>query len=289
MTELLSTLEEKRIEQNAEAEKHRRVRDELNDQTRQWVEKRDRLNAMVREKIDEANLHRENRDKLNSEVREMKAQRDHWNRSVSELSEKLIQLKREKMPQGTLPLRKNKAQLRALEKKHMTSVLSPDKERALVEAIGELSMKIKAMEKEYEQFEEIRQLEKQLKDAKKNAEQSHKKVGELAEKAQQEHDAMLKLFDEADVLRKEADQAQEKFIETKLKADEEHRKHIEHIRQVHDYDKIISGMRQKLRKSKKEKDDDSARKEAAEIFDKFKSGEKLSTEDLMILQKSGYL
>jgi uncharacterized coiled-coil DUF342 family protein len=75
----------------------------------------------------------------------------------------------------------------------------------------------------------------------------------------------------------------------KLKADEEHRKHIEHIRQVHDYDKIISGMQQKLRKSKKEKDEDSARKEAAEIFDRFKAGEKLSTEDLMILQKSGYL
>ncbi len=30
-------------------------------------------------------------------------------------------------------------------------------------------------------------------------------------------------------------------------------------------------------------------KESEEIFDKFKKGEKLSTEDLMTLQKSGYL
>jgi uncharacterized coiled-coil DUF342 family protein len=32
-----------------------------------------------------------------------------------------------------------------------------------------------------------------------------------------------------------------------------------------------------------------AKKEAEQIFEKFKKGEKLSTEDLLTLQKSGYL
>ena len=108
-------------------------------------------------------------------------------------------------------------------------------------------------------------------------------------KAQAEHDAMLKLYEEADKLRKDADDAQEKFIEAKLTADEEHREHIEHIRQVHDFDKIISGIRDRTRKARKEKDDSTAKREAEEIFDKFKSGEKLSTEDIMVLQKSGYM
>ena len=288
-TELIPELEEKRSRHNSDAERHKRQRDDLNEKTREWADRRDELNAQVRKLIEEANAKREMRDKLNAEVKQVKASRDEWNQKFNELSEKVIDLKREKMPKSGQSIKKFKAELRALEKKHMTSVLNPSKERALVEEIGALSSKVKAMEKEMEQFTEVKVAEKEAREAKDNAESFHRQVSELAEKAQSEHDSMLKLYEEADTLRKEADAAQEKFIETKLAADEEHRQHIEHIRQVHDFDKIISGIRDKARRARKEKDEDSAKKEAEEIFDKFKSGEKLSTEDIMILQKSGYM
>jgi uncharacterized coiled-coil DUF342 family protein len=288
-TELIPELEEKRSRHNSDAERHKRQRDELNEKTREWADKRDDLNGQVRKLIEEANAKREMRDKLNAEVKQVKSSRDEWNQKFNELSEKVIVLKREKMPKSGQSIKKFKAELRALEKKHMTSVLNPSKERALVEEIGSLSAKVKAMEKEMEQFTEVKVAEKDARDAKEKAESFHRQVSELAEKAQSEHDAMLKLYEEADKLRKDADAAQEKFIETKLAADEEHRQHIEHIRQVHDFDKIISGIRDRARRARKEKDEDSAKKEAEEIFDKFKSGEKLSTEDIMILQKSGYM
>lgn len=289
MTELVGDLEEKRARHNADAERHKRLRDELNDKTKEWAERRDQLNSEVRKYIEDANARRENRDKLNSEVREAKASRDEWNKKFNELGEKAMALRREKMPKSGLSIRKFKAELRALEKKHMTSVLSSDKEKALMKEMSMLDAKIKEMEREIEQFSEVKNAEKDAREAKDNAENFHRKVSELAEKAQVEHDAMLKLYEEADALRKEADAAQEKFIETKLSADEEHRDHIEHIRQVHDFDKIIAGIRDKTRKTRKEKDDTSAKKEAEEIFEKFRSGEKLSTEDIMILQKSGYM
>ena len=288
-TELIPELEEKRARHNSEAERHKRQRDELNEKTREWADRRDELNAQVRRLIEEANGRREMRDKLNAEVRQVKANRDEWNRKFNEFSDKVLDLKRERMPKSGQSIRKYKAELRALEKRHMTSVMSVEKERALVEEMGELSKKVKAMEMEMEQFTEVKVAEQEAREAKDLAEGYHKQVSELAEKAQAEHDAMLKLYEEADGLRKEADDAQEKFIEAKLSADEEHREHIEHIRQVHDFDKIISGIRDKTRKARKEKDDDSAKREAEEIFDKFKSGEKLSTEDIMVLQKSGYM
>ena len=289
MAELIGELEEKRARHNADAEKHKRLRDELNDKTKEWAERRDELNSQVRKLIEDANVKRENRDKLNSEVREAKAQRDEWNRKFNDLSEKAINLRREKMPKSGLSIRKYKAELRALEKKHMTSVLSAEKEKALMKEMSQLDAKIKEMEKEIEQFSEVKTAEKDAREAKDNAENFHRKVSDLAEKAQIEHDAMLKLYEEADKLRKEADAAQEKFIETKLSADDEHREHIEHIRQVHDFDKIIAGIRDKGRKARQEKDETSAKKEAEEIFEKFRSGEKLSTEDIMILQKAGYM
>ena len=289
MAELIGELEDKRARHNADAEMHRRLRDELNDKTKEWAERRDDLNSLVRKLIDEANIKRESRDKLNSEVREAKAQRDEWNRKFNDLSDKAINLRREKMPKSGLSIRKFKAELRALEKKHMTSVLSADKEKALMKEMSQLDARIKEIEREIEQFSEVKTAEKETRDAKDNAENFHRKVSESAEKAQIEHDAMLKLYDEADRARKEADSAQEKFIEAKLAADEEHREHIEHIRQVHDFDKIITGIMDKGRKARQEKDDTSARKEADEIYEKFRSGEKLSTEDIMVLQKSGYM
>ncbi|HUV60921.1 MAG TPA: phosphoserine phosphatase [Thermoplasmata archaeon] len=289
MTEMVEELEEKRARQNAEAERRKRLRDELNDKTREWADRRDSLNAQVRKIIDEANTRRESRDKLNAEVRETKAKRDEWNRKFNECSDKVQSLRREKMPQDGMPIRRIRAELRSLEKKHMTSVMTPDKERALVEQISSLSSKLQAMERELEQFTEVRVAEKDAHEAKDHAEEFHLKVAELAEKAQSEHDAMLHLYEQADALRKEADEAQEKFIEAKLSADEEHREHIEHIRQVHDFDKLIAGIRDKSRKAKREKDETVAMREAEDIFERFKNGEKLSTEDIMVLQKSGYM
>ena len=287
--ELIGDLEEKRARHNADAERHKKLRDELNDKTKEWAQRRDELNAQVRKLIDEANQKRESRDALNSQVKEAKAKRDEWNRKFNDLSDKSMVLRREKMPKSGLSIRKHKAELRALEKKHMTSVLSAEKEKALMKEMSTLDGKIKEMEREIEQFVEVKQAEKDAREAKDNAENFHKSVSELAEKAQSEHDSMLKLYEEADKLRKEADGAQDKFIEAKLAADEQHREHIEHIRQVHDFDKIISGIRDKGKKSRTETDDTSTKRQAEEIFEKFKSGEKLSTEDIMVLQKSGYM
>ena len=74
-----------------------------------------------------------------------------------------------------------------------------------------------------------------------------------------------------------------------LMADEEHNQHVECIRQVHEFDKIITGLKQKKVSARKEKEEVSARLTADDIYERFKSGEKLSTEDLMALQKAGYL
>lgn len=289
MTELLDDLEKKRQTSNYEAERHKQSRDQLNEGTKKWVETRDELNTKVRELIEEASKHRENRDQLNSKVKEAKGQRDEWNRKVSELNEKVAQLKKDHMPRDGPPLKRLKKELKSMEFKQMTSVLSPDKERELIDLLSDLQAQIREREKSMEQNSEIKESIRELREARDKAEESHRLVGDLAERAQTEHDSMIELYEKADELRKQADEAQEKFIECKLKADEEHRKHIEFIRQVHDYDKIITGLRQKARKAKKKKEESDAKKEAEEIFEKFKGGEKLSTEDIMALQKSGYL
>jgi uncharacterized coiled-coil DUF342 family protein len=279
---------------NAEAEKHKRLRDDLNDKTKEWVQKRDELNGEVRKLVDEAAKHREERDKLNVEVRAAKVARDEMNNKVNELSKKVTELKKVNQPKEgvqQIPVVKLRKDLKQLEFSYQTQswgIENRDKEKELVEKIKQLDKEIKEREKSLEQNAEVKNAIRDLREAKDAAEGEHRRVGELAERAQTEHDTMIQLYEKADTMRKEADKAQENFLENKAKADDEHRKHIENIRQVHDYDKIITGLRQKAKKAKKKKDDTVAQKEADDIFEKFRKGEKLSTEDLMALQKSSY-
>ena len=287
---MLDELQLKREHENQEAERHRRRRDDLNDKTREWVEKRDALNAQVRALIDEATQHRILRDELNAQVKAAKEERDTWNRRVNDLQDQLSDLKRRKLPRGAIPLGKLQQELKRLEFKQMTSVLSVDKERALIEEIQKLQAEVRRLEKALEENEDVRKMKEELKAARDKAEDAHRRVSELAEKAQAEHDLMTRLYEQSDELRRQADHAQEEFIKTKMLADEEHRKHIEHIRQVHDYDKIIHGIWMKSRGMPAEATVQvEAKREAEEIFERFKKGEKLSTEDLLTLQKSGYL
>ena len=58
---------------------------------------------------------------------------------------------------------------------------------------------------------------------------------------------------------------------------------------VKDFEKIIAGLKQKMSKSKKREEKKEIKKKAEEIYKKFKNGEPLTTEDLMILQKAGLL
>ncbi|MFQ6013239.1 MAG: coiled-coil protein [Thermoplasmata archaeon] len=289
MNELLPDLEAKRDKANIEADRHRHRRDELNSRTKEWIEKRDALNAQVREYVEKAAEHRVERDRLNEAVQQAKAERETWNRKVSELLDELSRLRRRKTPKGAVPLEKLKRDLRGLEFRQQTSVLAVDKERDLIEQIARNRAEIKQREQALEEDEEIRALLAKVKETKEIAENHHQEVTRLADEAQVHHDAMVSLYEEADEARREADQAQEQFIKTKMLADKEHQRHIEFIHEVHDYDKIIHGMRAKARRSRVGKEEVSVKQEAELIYERFKKGEKLSTEDLMVLQKSGYL
>ncbi|MDR2865975.1 MAG: phosphoserine phosphatase [Methanomassiliicoccaceae archaeon] len=294
-SEDLEALEQKRSIMNNDAERHRRLRDDLNKQTKEWVAKRDALNTQVRTLVDDASKQRENRDQLNVKVRESKDLRDEWNKKVGDLNDKVSALKKDKEPvpekkaEGDLPIKQLKKQLRELEFKQQTSSLGKDKENEIVKQISLLARQIEEKERASEQGVEIKELVHQLREAKSQAEVHHRAVAEYAKAAQQAHDDMIALYEQADKLRKEADAAQEKFVECKTQADEEHKKHIEQIESVHKMDKDVTSIKSKKAKDRKKKVDNEFKKEAEDIFERFKAGEKLSTEDLMSLQKSGYL
>jgi uncharacterized coiled-coil DUF342 family protein len=288
--QLIEELLDKKEKLNQQANRQRDLRDRLNDETRKHAQKRDELNGRVRELIEKANQHRAARDERNKKVQEAKKLRDELNRAANEAAEKLNELKRQRSKPGdSLNLQRLKAQVKKLEYDQQTRVLTPKKEKELIDLLSDLNKQIRQKEKEMEGDVGVRDAYLAMKGAKEKAEESHKQVTELANAAQEQHDTMVKLFEEADGIRREADAAQEQFVKAKLEADKVHQEYIAMVNQIRDYEKQVIGLKNKMRADRGQAEVTEGKAEAEEIFEKFKKGEKLSTEDLMALQKAGLL
>ena len=101
---------------------------------------------------------------------------------------------------------------------------------------------------------------------------------------------MLEYFRKTDEIRTAADEAHKKFIQARKSASAKHEDFKMVLSEIHVINKELGNNRSKKRKSTKSESSHNKgsreEKEKAEIiFDKFKNGKKLSTEELLLLQK----
>jgi uncharacterized coiled-coil DUF342 family protein len=289
MTEDLTEVERRLNAFQKEADQLRARRDKLNDQARRHADERDDLNAQVRALVNEANEHKKRRDELNEQVQRSKKLRDDYNKAFEEQQHILEELKRAKLPKGGRSLGFLKRELRRLEFDHQTKVLTPAKEKGLIEEMGRIQQEIRSKERQLDSDPELKASFEAASQAREKAERQHEKVGELAQSAQGEHESMVKLFEQSDGIRKKADGVQEKFVVSKLEADKVHKQYMSIVEQIHAMQEQLGQRRQGAAPGARREDESVSQAKADEIFERFKQGDKLSTEDLMTLQKAGLL
>jgi uncharacterized coiled-coil DUF342 family protein len=278
----IEELEKKRLEANARADGHRAKRDDLNAEVRQLMDKRANLFSELRAKSDDARARREERDRLNEAVREAKRAREEWNGKASALSDKLRELRlAHDGRRGSVSLWRL---LKDLEFKHMTSSLSREAEERLIGEMQRIQKEIKAQEDSFKKNPEVAKVTKDLEEAHELAEKHHKEVEEFAIAAQKNHEEMAKLYEEVDKLRSEMDEVQAKILEIKAASDEAHRAHITAIEEVRDLEKLLFAAKRRV--PGEEAVEEGANMEEG-LFARFKKGGKISTDDLMALQKGG--
>jgi uncharacterized coiled-coil DUF342 family protein len=286
VADALVELERKRAESNARADGHRARRDQLNVEARTWAEKRAAIIDELRAKSGEAQVHRRQRDEFNERVKGEKQLRDEWNRKLQELSDRGQELKRGRVPRpGAIPLWKLRKDLKELEFRHMTSAVTGDQEKRLIAEMQRLEQLIREQDEVMKQDPEINRVLAEITEARREAEAHHAEVGRLAEAAQREHEAMVTLYEEVDELRRQADEVQAKLLEVKAQADDAHRAHIAAIEEVRDLEKMLHAARggralSPLGEAEPPKEED--------FLARLKKGEKVSTEDLLTLQKTGH-
>ncbi|HET6580284.1 MAG TPA: phosphoserine phosphatase [Methanoregula sp.] len=283
---MLNDLMEKRKKILAESEEHKNRRNELNAAASKFARERNTLNNQTREFVEEAQKNKDLRDKSNQDVLDLKAQRNEFNDKANVLFEDIEAFKKE---HGTLKnrgIKELQKQIEYMEYRQQTEVFTTDKERELIEKIKQMMAQVREQEAELEQNKEMRTKITEARDFRKLASDLHAKVTEFAELAQKHHDLMVEFYRKADKSREAADAAHKSFVEAQESADAEHKFFIACQKELRDYDKVISGLRKKTKKVKVTKEQKAVRKEAESLFKNFRAGEKLTTDDILLLQRS---
>ena len=281
-----SELRKIRKEYHQKAEELRVGRDELNLTSQTHASERNDLNVKAKEYMDEVHMYRDRRNGLNVEVGQIRDERNEVTEKVNTLKDNFLSLKRKRFSgQNLPPIARLRKQIQELEIKQMTTPLTTDKERALVEEISSLQNKIKQHDELIETDTEVLDARDTFREAENKRRELSKSMQKSRQEAQTAHHSMKDSLRLNRSTRRKADAAQRAFVKAKEKADIVHNEYIEYLRGMQEIDRMTASQG----KSGSVADQKASAASAEDLFAKFLAGEKLSTEQLMIIQKAGML
>lgn len=198
-------------------------------------------------------------------------------------------MNRNRLPKDVEILEDLRKEIEALEFKQMTQQLKKEEEKEIIDRLSKVSEKLKEKKRIIQEDEELREAIEEMERMREKCEKEHEKVEKLAEKGQEEHEKYIKCFKKSDELREKADLAQDKYFSTNLEANDYHNQFISLIKEIRKIEGEIAKIKEEEKSAIERKKRDEMEKVAEEIYERFKKGEKLSTEDLRTLQKAGFI
>ena len=275
--DLADTIEGVRAQKDEREERIAKVADEreaFNREAKEQRKIRDELNSELKENLAKAIEFRDQRNEINKQVEENKKARNKVNDEIKSLE----------WSSGKKDKIRIEAEIKKIDKIIETRVLDIKKENQLVKNANDLR-------KELAEIKEDDKVKEEAAELKKKSEEYHAKVVELSEQAQEAHEQMLSYFRKTDEIRTAADEAHKLFIQARKNASAKHEEFKMILSEIHVINKKLGSNKNRKRRSDKSGGSSSNKKNREEkeraesIFDKFKNGKKLSTEELLLLQK----
>ena len=273
LADTMEGVRKQKDEKEAEISKVADEREEFNKIAKEQRKIRDELNASLKENLNKAIEFRNERNEINKEVEAAKKARNEANNKIKSLE--WSSGKRDKI--------KIENEIKKIDKIIETRVLDIKKENQLVKNANDLR-------KQLMEIHEDESVKTEAQELKKVSEEKHQKVIELSEKAQEAHEEMLTYFRKTDDIRTAADEAHKKFIEARKNASAKHEEFKAILSDIHVINKKLGSNKPKKRRSDNKggsgaNKNREEKERAEEIFAKFKQGGKVSTEEILLLQK----
>lgn len=273
LADTMEGVRKQKDEKEAEISKVAEEREEFNRIAKEQRKIRDELNASLKENLNKAIEYRNERNEINKEVEAAKKARNEANNKIKSLE--WSSGKRDKI--------KIENEIKKIDKIIETRVLDIKKENQLVKNANDLR-------KQLMEIHEDESVKTEAQELKKVSEEEHEKVIELSEKAQEAHEEMLTYFRKTDDIRTAADEAHKKFIEARKNASAKHEEFKAILSDIHVINKKLGSNKPKKRRNENKgssggNKNREEKERAEEIFAKFKQGGKVSTEEILLLQK----
>jgi len=254
----------------------------LNSKVRGQLDKRNEINRQVKELITEVQKQKVIRNEANGKVADLRKVRLEKTQILKSLrsefrnsSEKISSNGKKGNRQTS---RKIRDQMNKLEWRHQTGQIGPKKEKDFFSKMKRLQSQYNDL-KAQEEASSSNVLRK-VKLAEKSQQKAHDAVTKASAESEEAHSLMMELSNEVDRLREMANSEHVRLTATKNEADKLHNNYIISLRCIHSMQDII-----KFSGSKSE-DKDEDRVEMTDLMSKLMSGDTLSTEELMLLQRN---
>ena len=256
-------------------------RDELNVKVRNQLDKRNEINLQVKQLITEVQKQKSLRNEANSKVAELRKIRLERTNELKDIRAKLrssVEKNGSQSGKRSGPSSRSiREQMNKLEWRHQTGQISPSKEKDFFAKMKRLQVDFKRLKKEEE--DSSSSILREVRQAEKKQQKAHDAVTDASEKSEEAHSLMMELSNEVDRLRGMANSEHMGLTSTKSNADELHNKYIISLRCIHSMQDIL-----KLSGSKK--DHEEERVEVSDLMSRLMSGDTLSDEDMMLLQRN---
>ena len=285
--DLFRKLDEKRREISA----LRSSLNQIDEQKEQWFDKKNTYSKEISELIKQVKKNKEDRNSLTNQVKKDKEIRTESNNLARKKIEELGNLNKEKEEVSKKHnIKVNPYQIKEeigrLETKIETEVISFEREKKIMDKIRELKKKYNEAKKISDVWAKTNALSKEIDGLKKNAREMHQKIQNRAVESQKKHEDVIKYSHEIDELKKKEEEAFTKFIEFKKKFNEINEQLKARLLEMNQINEIAYKHKLEVKKEKQEKEEELLKNKEELIEEKIKAGKKLTTEDLLIFQKS---
>lgn len=291
MDDFKQLFEERRSILDGKATQYREERDSWNEKTKELVSQRNEFNSEVRELIQLSDQQKQVREQMNQVVREKKGVRNEASQKVSEIRDRLRadqpeEKTVERGPRGRrdrpITLQSLQREFSRLEREFERGEHTGKNEGKVMKRLKELNANIRQMKKDQASSDNDSTEDEALKAARKEHDDAHQAVQEAASAAQEAHDLMIQWDKEVSKQRERANSKHRELRNTKQEADKAHRFYIVSLRCLHS---IQDMMRARRSAEAGEGERPTARVEVQDLMSKLMSGDTLTTEELMELQR----
>ncbi|MAG38781.1 hypothetical protein CMO90_01720 [Candidatus Woesearchaeota archaeon] len=256
-----------------------------NSKKESWFRQKSAIGKEIKSRIREILNFKKKRNSLTSDVKKTKEKRDELNKQIggevktlNKLKEHFDSQKRLENPQA---LKKN---IEAIELKIETEPMSFQREQAIMKDLNKLRKKYSEVKHVSEEFKDFKTKRTTITSIKKEANKLHKDIQERARESQKHHESLVELSKEIDLLRKKEKTANEEFLDEKkkyLNVNDELKEKLEELKKIN---KILEKYNIKVEKVAELKKKKSLKELEKEVQTKIKKKQKLTTEDILVMQ-----